>query len=119
MISNLQLQHTWWFYASVAVGYTALVHFMWPDPIFSSKNAKPLWSIVWAHSLFLIFILELTWLAISTYPSLPDWVTRSHSKGSFFVLICIGIALASATIERRKIYVESETENSEPEDNPS
>ena len=104
MISNLQLQHTWWIYASVAVGYTALARFMWSDPIFSSNNAKPLRSIVWAHSVFLGIIIELTWLAIYTYPLLPDWVTRNHSKGSFFSLICIGIALASATIERRKIF---------------
>ena len=94
-------------YALVAAGYTVLIPVMFRDPIFSEQNSKSALSIASAHTVFLAIAFEFTWLAVRIYPFLPDWMTKFHRSGSFFAILCLGVAAILAAVERPRIYLAS------------
>jgi hypothetical protein len=47
---------------------------------------------------------------------MPDWMTRINRRGSFFLLLCFGVAFLLAAIEKQGIYVESKTYDPGPEE---
>ena len=129
MISSAQLNNGWWLYALVAAAYTAAVRFLSTDSIFSKGNARPISYVIRAHLVFLVIILGLTWLEIRVYLFMPDWVTNTSGRASWFGFLCVGIGIVLALVESRGIYRESNTfdsgreevdpDDAKQEDNPS
>ncbi len=115
------LQHSsWWIYAAAGMFYTVLEFGgeLLRNDIFSKRNAKPLSTIFAIHLAFLTILLGLTWLAVSIYRSLPDWLTntfnvRGGAWSTLDILFIIAMLVMCKT-EQRLIYVESDT--SDPSD---
>jgi hypothetical protein len=132
MIFDPQQHDAWLIYVIVAVGYTVFLigwcYIKSNAPIFSKRNSRSIQMVILAHLVCVAILMELTWLVIYVYPSLPDWLTgeefsgRDSNRSVFSFLVFFGLA-AFGLIERRWIYVEVESEtddsDSEPEDNPS
>jgi hypothetical protein len=91
--------------------------------IFSKQNARSSTAVVLIHLAFLAVLLGVMMLARSIKPSLPNWLTDTfNARGSavsisdiFFIFGMIGLHL----IERRWVYVEFETNISDPGNNSS
>jgi hypothetical protein len=118
---------SWWVYGGVAVAYTALVfngELSKAGPlIFSRRNARSRLEIVIVHLACLSILLALMRIALYIYPTLPNWMTDTFngrgSAHSAFDILFIVVMIALHYIERRWLYVESETDSSGTEDKSS
>jgi hypothetical protein len=114
---------SWWVYGFTVVTYTALAfHGELPRKgalIFSRRNARSSQEIITIHLAFLLALLLLMRAAIYIYPILPDWMTDTFngrgSAHSAFDILFIVVMIALHYVERRWLYVDSETDNSHPE----
>jgi hypothetical protein len=106
----------WLLYVAAAVVYTMLefgVSFTnVRTPIFSARNARPAYLVIWTHLVFLAILMELLWLSTiahtSLYNSLPGWTTVNISRGDTTLdLVSLLLVLILGKVERRFIFVES------------
>jgi hypothetical protein len=89
-----------------------------PAMVFRKRNAVPTSTILSEHlkflTILLVLMLTVTWL----YPNLPEWskeIWYTGRSGRWGLSgVDLGFLLAMATmlqVERRRIYVEAETES--------
>jgi NADH:ubiquinone oxidoreductase subunit 6 (subunit J) len=104
----------WLAYLLVGAAYTIFV--FWFSiardevRVLSRRNAKPRFTIVVVHLLFLAVIFSSMPLIPWVEASLPDWQTTVYARGfSVFRGVLLLAALALRTIERRLIYADSGT----------
>jgi hypothetical protein len=124
-MANPQHHYEWLIYALVAFVYTMLqfgISFTnWSTPIFSNRNSRKPSFVVLAHLMFLAILMKFVWLAFyvyqSLYSALPDWMTINIRRGvTPLDLLFVLTVLAIGFIERRWIYVESNTLDPSPKD---
>ena len=121
MISYSQLQHAWWIYPAIAVGYTVIVCALCCDVIIAKRNNELRRQFIWTHLAFLIILMVLFWFSIHIFPSLPSWLTEEHyrygrASGSEYQSFCEIIAIVFPIIESRYIRKRLATDTSGPND---
>lgn len=112
---------SWWIYLAFGVVYTGLAfggELLPPRGlIFSKRNARPLSAIFAIHLAFLTILLGLMRMAVSVSPSLPDWLTASHRGSGLDLVFSVAVA-GMIRVEQRLVYLESETNPTDAENNP-
>jgi hypothetical protein len=108
-------QFSWSTFAAAGVFYSALqfsgVIYKEGALIFTTQNAKPLSAILTVHFQFLTLLLGLMWIAPFVYPHLSGWLTDTVGRhGSGFDILFVFLMAVMHLIERRWIYLESESD---------
>jgi hypothetical protein len=93
-------------------------------PIFSKRNSRSMPSVICGHVSVLLLLAMLAQMTFRFYPSLPNWLTDQTfrlrgSEHSVFEVLGIIFVLTIGAIEKRWIYIDSGTDNSEAMDRPS
>jgi hypothetical protein len=118
----------WPSFLILGVIYTAVVYSGLPSKggplILSKRNARPLSVILGIHLAFLMILMGLFILSSYIESSLPKWLTDEslHGRGmavSAFEILFIVAMGVMCLIEWRWLSVDSEADDSEPEDDPS
>ena len=73
------------------------------------------------HAAYLTMFLCLLRLASYVVSTVPHWMTNTfdggrHGRTSIFDLLFLAVSVTLALIERRHLYVESESDSAEPDD---
>jgi len=89
--------------------------------IFSKENARTAPQIIATHAAYLTMFLCLLRLASYIVSTAPHWMTNTFDAGrhlrlSIFDLLFLAVWVTLALIERRHLYVESESDSAEPSD---
>jgi hypothetical protein len=128
---NLDLRqlHTWLIYAVIMAFYTFSV-FCIPfnrenAPLFSNRKMKNPSAFILTHMKFLLILLVFMWSASCIEPRLPNWMTSELYRGkggspiSASELLCGILFLVLLLVERLFIYLKSDTNDSDSENNHS
>jgi hypothetical protein len=89
--------------------------------IFSKENARTVPQMIAIHVAYLTMFLCLLRLASYIVLTVPLWMTNTFNAGrhlrlSIFDLLFLAVWVTLALIERRHLYVESESDSAEPND---
>ena len=112
-------------YALVAAGFSAFVfrgELSKDGPrIFSKQNARTVSQIIAVHAAYLTMFLCLLRLASYIVLTVPRWMTNTfdggrHLRLSIIDLLFIAVSVTVALIERKHLYVESETDSTDPDE---
>ena len=115
---------SWPWFAACVVIYSAYVfrgEMSKDGPlIFSKRNARKLTKIIYIHIDFLMVLLTLMWLEIRIEPLMPNWMSEKIGRaGTLFDYIFILVMMGLGYIERRWLFVGSDTGDTEDERDPS
>ena len=116
---------SWLVYALVAAAYSAFVfsgELSKDGPrIFSERNARSASQVIAAHAAYLTMFLCLLRLASYIVLTVPLWMTNTfdggrHLRLSIFDLLFAAVWVTLALIERKHLYVESESDSTVPDE---
>jgi len=111
----------WLLYGGSVVLYSAVVfHGEFPGGarIFSKANTRTLRVILTIHVMFVAILLYALHVAVASFPFLPNWltITVSRANTTLFEFIFIVIFTAVALLERKWLYVGSDSRAGSVED---
>jgi hypothetical protein len=120
---------SWIAYVLIAAAYSAFVfsgELSRDGPlIFSKQNTRSAPQVIAVHLAYLTILLCLLRLASYIVLTLPHWMTdtfsggRRNSRISIADLSFFALSATIALIERKRLYVQSESDSAEPDESPT